>query len=435
MNRRTGIFLPQRTQSDAKRETGIFPVTAPVKSHRTHSIAVPFLRLLAFFGAISLPAFAADAPKVTAPAKVDRAVKESDLNTITLTSQAEQRLGLKTVPVERKSVPRTRTFGGDAMVRAGSALTVTAPIAATLSGSLPQPGIAVKRGQALCQLHPILSPTERINVATAHSDAQSSVTGAKALLDAARVTLARAERLVKAAAGSQRAVDDARAAVAVGEANLKAAETRVATLAAVLKDFEAGSITALPVTAPLDGLVMNVRASNAQQVAAGAVLLEITALDPLWVRVPVYAGEANTLQPNAPARITRLGAKPGDPGVTAKPAAAPPTANALATTVDLYFELPNPDQRFRPGERVFATLPLTTAQENLVIPWAAVLHDIHGGQWVYERTAPQTYVRRRVTVERVTGPDAILASGPPVGAKLVTDGAAELFGTELGGGK
>lgn len=393
----------------------------------------PLPVLLFALAAASLPA--ADAPKAASPAKVGTLVKETDLNTITLTPQAEKRLGIATVAVERKSVPRTRSFGGDVMVRAGSALTVTAPIAATVSGSLPQPGTQVKRGQPLCQLLPILSPTERVNVATALSDAQSSVAGAKALLEAARVTLARTERLVKAEAGSQRAVDDARAAVAVSEANLKAAETRVATLASVLKAFEAGSITALPVTAPLDGLVMAVRTSGGQQVAAGAVLLEITAHDPLWVRVPVYAGEANTLQPNATAHVTRLGAKAGDAGVQAKPADAPPSANAFATTVDLYFELANPDARFRPGERVSVSLPLTTAENNLVVPWTAVLHDIHGGQWVYEQTAPQTFVRRRVSVERVAGKDAVLASGPSVGAKLVTDGAVELFGTELGTGK
>ena len=416
-------------------KTGNAPANASSQSYRTRSSVLPLLRLLAFFAAISLPALAADAPKAASPAKVGTLVKETDLNTITLTPQAEKRLGIVTVAVERKSVPRTRSFGGDVMVRAGSALTVTAPVAATVAGSLPQPGTQVKRGQALCQLLPILSPTERVNVATALSDAQSSVAGAKALLEAARVTLARAERLVKAEAGSQRAVDDARAGVSVSEANLKAAETRVATLAAVLKDFEAGSITALPVTAPLDGLVVAVRTSGAQQVAAGAVLLEITALDPLWVRVPIYAGEVNTLQPNAPAHVTRLGAKTGDAGIQAKPAAAPPSANALATTVDYYFELANAGGAFRPGERVSVSLPLTTAADNLVVPWSAVLHDIHGGQWVYEQTAPQTFVRRRVSVERVAGKDAVLANGPPVGAKLVTAGAAELFGTEVGIGK
>ena len=73
--------------------------------------------------------------------------------------------------------------------------------------------------------------------------------------------------------------------------------------------------------------------------------------------------------------------------------------------------------------------------ESLVVPFNAVLHDIHGGQWVYEAIAPHTYTRRRVQVTRLVGDVAALASGPAVGAKIVTDGAAELFGTEFMTGK
>ena len=134
----------------------------------------------------ALAAPAADALKSTNPAKVGTLVKEGDLNTITLTPQAEQRLGIATVAVERKSVPRSRSFGGDVMIRAGGALTVTAPVAATVVGALPQPGAPVKRGQTLCQLRAILSPTERVNVATTLSEAQGTVAGFKATLAAAR---------------------------------------------------------------------------------------------------------------------------------------------------------------------------------------------------------------------------------------------------------
>jgi hypothetical protein len=73
-------------------------------------------------------------------------------------------------------------------------------------------------------------------------------------------------------------------------------------------------------------------------------------------------------------------------------------------------------------------------EERWVVPWASVLQDIHGGQWVYENTAPQTFVRRRVHVERVAGADAVLGSGSKPGGRIVTDGAAELFGTEFGAG-
>jgi hypothetical protein len=87
------------------------------------------------------------------------------------------------------------------------------------------------------------------------------------------------------------------------------------------------------------------------------------------------------------------------------------------------------------GQRVGVTLALRSEEESLVVPWAGVLHDIHGGQWVYEKVGPQTFVRRRVQVARVVGADAVLSGSFKAGAKIVTAGAAELFGTEFGAGK
>jgi hypothetical protein len=64
-----------------------------------------------------------------------------------------------------------------------------------------------------------------------------------------------------------------------------------------------------------------------------------------------------------------------------------------------------------------------------------VLHDVDGGTWVYELTAQHRYARRRVAVRRVSGETAILDQGPAPGAKIVMQGASELFGTEFGAGK
>jgi len=81
------------------------------------------------------------------------------------------------------------------------------------------------------------------------------------------------------------------------------------------------------------------------------------------------------------------------------------------------------------------TLAERATEESLVVPWSAILHDTTGGAWVYENIAPQQYARRRVEVRRVVNSRAVLARGPAVGTKVVTAGAAELFGTEFGTGK
>src|SRR4029077_9416548 len=110
----------------------------------------------------------------------------------------------------------------------------------------------------------------------------------------------------------------------------------------------------------------------------------------------------------------------------------PPTALALSSTVDLYYEINNSDGRFRPGQKMNANLALGADQENLVTPYSAIVTDINGGTWVYENVSENKFVRRRVQVKYVVDSTAVLKTGPAVNAKIVTAGAAELFGTEMG---
>ena len=58
------------------------------------------------------------------PAEVNNLVTEISLTTITLTSSAEQRLGIETSVVEYRSVERSRTFGGEVVPVSGGSVTV-----------------------------------------------------------------------------------------------------------------------------------------------------------------------------------------------------------------------------------------------------------------------------------------------------------------------
>ena len=152
-----------------------------------------------------------------------------------------------------------------------------------------------------------------------------------------------------------------------------------------------------------------------------------------WVRVAVYSGESALLDGEAEAITRPLSASSAGQSVT--PVAGPPTANAATNTVDWYYQLPA-ETNHRAGERVAVEIPTRDSkQEALVLPFNAVLHDIHGGQWVYEKTGEHRYTRHRIQVSRVAGDSAVLSSGPPAGTQIVTDGSAELFGTEFMTGK
>ena len=355
------------------------------------------------------------APTSKPPAVVAR---EGDLLTIALTPEAEARLGLRTEAVVRRKVPRTRLLGGEALVPPGRDAVVTAPLAGLLGGGPLVAGRRLAAGQTVLTLTPILSAEARASTAAARSDAEGAVRAAKVQLDAAGLALERAEQLLRDKAGSRRAVDEARAQKDVAAAVLAAAESRREVLGAALGEQA--------ILSPMAGLLRKLHAVPGQSVAAGAPLFEVADLDRLWIRVAVHVAEAGAVDPTLEIRVE---------GLVAKPVAAPPAADPAAATVDFMYEAENAGGALRPGQKVSAALPLRTAEEALVVPWSAVIHDVQGGAWVYERSGEGRFARRRVSVSRVSGGAAVLEAGPREGTAVVTAGAAELYGAEFGHGK
>lgn len=372
---------------------------------------------------------AAQAQKPDPPAKVENAVKEADLATVTLSPEAENRLGIRTAPVEFASVTQTRTFGGEVVLPPDSTIVVSAPMAGTLlagsSGGVPSAGAMVRKGQAVFRLLPLLVP-ER----DARALAQKEVTDAQTRVESAKVKLDRAEALLREKAGSVKQVEQAREELALAESALKAAREK---LERIIRSPLSGDAS-IAVVSPEDGMVQKVHAGTGQNVAGSTALFELASLKSIWVRVPVYAGDLSSINRRQPAKVHNVGDTPGSPILSARPIDAPPTANPNASTVDLYYGLPSLGP-FRPGQKVGVTLTLAGAQESLMVSQSAIVRDVQGGAWVYQSIAPHQYVRRRVEVRYVDGSHAVLARGPAAGTKVVVTGAAELFGTEFGGGK
>jgi len=75
------------------------------------------------------------------------------------------------------------------------------------------------------------------------------------------------------------------------------------------------------------------------------------------------------------------------------------------------------------------------AAARKVVPYAAVIYDERGDTWTYTVPRPLTYLRQHIVVEFIQGDLAVLSDGPAAGTTVVTTGAAELLGTELGVGE
>lgn len=357
-------------------------------------------------------------------ATVEHPRTEAELSTIKLTPEAVKRLGIETVTVKREAASATRTVGGEIVVPEGRGVVVTAPVAGTLTaGAAPRPGARVRRGERLMAIAPLV-PAERDQ----RIEAQRAVAAAEAEEQAARQRLQRLEQLLKDGAASVRSVEEARAQHQISAAALTAARERLAGASKT----PVGAQGELTVTAPFDGVVQKVSAVSGQTVAASAPLLELAQIDTLWVRVPVYAGDARDVDERQRATVRRLGERTVP--LSATRVTAPLQGDPSAASVDLYYALSGNAGTFRPGERVLVELPLTSTEHGLVVPDAAVLYDIHGTTWVYQDLGDNAYARRRIEVARHAGDRAVVSRGLSEGLKVVTAGAAELFGTEFGAG-
>jgi hypothetical protein len=302
----------------------------------------------------------AASPAPAKPAKAEPVGHETELLRLTLTPDAERRLGLKTVAVGSGATRRTRAAHGEV-------------VAAPLAGGLPT-----------------ATGTDLGTLAASQARADGDVARARAEFDVAKKAHVRADQLVRQEAGSLRARDEAASVFGVARANLETAQVQ--------------------------------RALLGQPVAA------LGRAGALWVRVSAFAADLESLDRAAPALVRALGGVGG--GLRATPMNGPPSGDASAGTVDLYYAVPAGGLRV--GQRVAVDLPMRGAASGLLAPTSAIVRDIHGGEWVYVRVKPQVYERRRVELAAQSGGFAQITRGLAGGAEVVTAGAAELFGTEFG---
>ena len=405
----------------------------------------------------------------TAPAKVEMVPHETELATLTLTREAVKRLAIQVVPLEQREVSRHRTLAGEAIVPSGRSIITSAPVPgviAAVNNVFPQPGSKVVAAQSLMILQPLLSPERDVptpaeqvqmtgakaNLMVALVTAQGEVARSESEIAGLQIARDRAEKLLTDRAGSRRAFDDAVAVLNVAQSVREAAKQRATELTALLRSLENTNANGridpaspMTLTAPVAGVVRNVQVSPGQTVTSAAPLFEVVDLSTIWIRVPVYVDLLPKLKREQAARLLSLDGSALDGSSLAgtpqvgKPISAPPTADAASSSADLYYEVDNRELQLMPGQRIGIDIPMTSVTEAFVVPAAAILYDIYGGTWVYVQSSTSEkgtkYTRSRVLLEWVEGDSAIISKGPALGALVVTDGAAELFGTEFGAGK
>ena len=100
----------------------------------------------------------------------------------------------------------------------------------------------------------------------------------------------------------------------------------------------------------------------------------------------------------------------------------------ITLTQDAYDRLAIATAPVRDGIGRGTTSPTVRA----AMPAAALLYDAEGATWVYVSDGARTFQRAPVSIARLDGDVAYLSDGPAAGTHVVTVGAPELLGIELG---
>ena len=154
-----------------------------------------------------------------------------------------------------------------------------------------------------------------------------------------------------------------------------------------------------------------------------------------WVLVSLSKLEWERLAKDKPARLFPLSTRDLPlKEISARPSGMEPIEDARRSMLTVYYVVPGPDNGLALNKRMRVELPLAGSEEpRKVVPYSALYYAANGATWVYVNTAPLTYERTRVVVERIDGDLAVLSDGPPVDTPVVTIGAALLYGTEIFG--
>jgi membrane fusion protein, heavy metal efflux system len=353
-------------------------------------------------------------------------ISESQLNQVTISAESAKKLGITTSKVTLASRQPYKSYPADVSLSPASLAAYSTPFngQVTLAQGL-QIGSRVKAGQLLFTITPVVAPETRLNLLTSLADAEGQLQAAEKQLSAYQLTLNRSTQLQSQRVGSQKAVDDARANVAIAETSLRTAQQKRDLLKQAIEHGSTGNYS---VTATSAGVVNNIYFAQGQLLASGAKLVDITNQDTLWITVLVPHEQISTLNLATDAWLPQqMGT-----AYTLKPVMTQPEGDLLTGTRKLVYALQAKGE-IAPMQRLTVQLPLRqAAQPRMSVPCSATVVDIYGNTWVYLQQDTAQFSRQPVFVTQSIAHDCVLSDQRLAGKTVVTQGAQELFAIETG---
>ena len=297
------------------------------------------------------------------------------------------------------------------------------------SRSLPRIGERVMRGQLLATLlqTPTAAEAAQIRIENSRVDAErrrlaQGEIEARARLSAAAAEADRAKRLLEKKAYSQRQFE-------VAEADRKAAEATLAGMQEQIKALQATSTTSnYQVTAPLSGTIVELKKAAGEEVHPGEPILEIVALDQVWVEAPIFEKDLGRMTRSVDATFTTA-AYP-DKEFHGRLINIGAVVDEQSRTAKAVFEVNNLAGELKLGMQANLRLSAGDKTTVLLVPKESVL-DNEGKKIVYVLRSGEEFERRDVVLGDEFGDKIAILSGVKRGERVVTQGAYQLKLQEL----
>ncbi len=297
------------------------------------------------------------------------------------------------------------------------------------SRSLPRIGERVMRGQLLATLlqTPTAAEAAQIRIENSRVDAERRRLAlgeieARARLSAAAAEADRAKRLLEKKAYSQRQFE-------VAEADRKAAEATLAGMQEQIKALQTAPTTSnYQVTAPISGTIVELKKAAGEEVHPGEPILEIVALDQVWVEAPIFEKDLGRVTRSVDATFTTA-AYP-DKEFHGRLINIGAVVDEQSRTAKVEFEVNNLAGELKLGMQANLRLSAGAKTTVLLVPKESVL-DNEGKKIVYVLRSGEEFERRDVVLGDEYGDKIAIISGVKRGERVVTQGAYQLKLQEL----
>ena len=174
------------------------------------------------------------------------------------------------------------------------------------------------------------------------------------------------------------------------------------------------------IRSPMDGVVADRPLYPGEMVAAGTPLLTVMDISQVIARAHIPQPEAALLKAGDPATITVPGE---DNPIEGKITVVSPALDPNSTTVEVWVQIKNPDQRLKPGTSVQVSMLAQTVPDALVIPTAALLTAQDGTTSVMQVSGDDHAYQKNVRVGIRQGDAVQVIDGLQAGDRVVASGA------------